>query len=585
MAEDQSNKTIWFLAGILIVCLLVYIPIFNNGFTNWDDLDQVVQNQDVHELSFSNSIRIFSSFYVGMYQPFTAQMYGLIYSIFGENATAFHVFSLMIHLINVILVFVLIRRFCRNDMLALITTGLFALSPMQVESVAWISALSNLLYTAFFLSAIITYLQYVRKRKIRFYIYTLILFFLSLLSKPSAVTFPVVILLIDLYFRRRMDWRLLLEKVPYFLLAILIGIIIVFAREEAGHIINLSERFGLGSRLLIVMYILAFYISKLFVPVGLSAFHPYPIESLPIEYFIAPFIPLMLIFLIIRLGGEPRRQLTAGLIFFLVTVAIVLEIIPVGVQVVKERYVYLPSIGIYYGFASILLFFVAGRKSSRWISSMIIGIFVVSFSITSFSRSQTWHDSLSLWNDVLEEYPYASAALINRGNAWQEKEDFNLAINDYTQAILWEPQAADAYQNRGLAYYRMSNSQLAIKDFDQAILLGIDDAVIYNIRGLLRASANDISGALTDFEKASILDPDFTDAWINKGLLNAKAAEYNVAFEAFSNALRSDPNSARAYYWRGMVQLNLRQTDGGCRDLKIAASLGWPLQQIPELCR
>jgi tetratricopeptide (TPR) repeat protein len=585
MAEDKSNKTKWILAGILIICMLAYIPIFNNGFTNWDDLGQLVQNEDVHELSLSNTVKIFSSFYIGMYQPFTTLVYGFIYSIFGENATAFHVFSLMVHLLNVMLVFILIRRFSRNDTVALMTSALFALSPMQVESVAWVSALSNLLFTAFYLLAVISYLRYVRRQKLRYLVYTLIFFSFSLLSKPAAVTLPVVLLFMDLYFRRRLNMRLLLEKAPFFLMAVLIGLIIIFAREEAGHIIDISDRFGLGSRVLMVIYALAYYIANLLVPVGLSAFHPYPVEGLPIAYYIAPFIPIMLIFLVIRLRGEPGRQVTTGLILFFVSIAIVLEIIPVGVQVVKERYVYLPSVGLYYAFATLLIFLLAGRKLSRWLPSAIMALFIVYFSVSTFSRSRTWHDSLSLWDDVLEQYPEASAALINRGNAWQEKEAFDNAINDYTQAIKWEPQAADAYLNRGLVNYKLQKTVQAIHDFDQAILLGIDDAEAYNNRGLLRASQNDFSGALADFDIATQKDPQFVAAWINKGLLYANRSENTMAINALNEAIRIDPGSARAYYWRGMMHLGLYRTDIACQDLKIAASLGWPQEQIPEVCR
>ncbi|HSG68297.1 MAG TPA: hypothetical protein VK994_06285, partial [Bacteroidales bacterium] len=136
MAENISNRTKYLLAGILLVCVLAYLPLINNGFTNWDDPDQVVNNEDVQQLGISGTLSIFSSFYIGMYQPFTTQVYAFIYSLSGGNATAFHVFSLLVHLLNVLLVFILVRKFSHQDLPALIVAGLFALSPMQVESVA-----------------------------------------------------------------------------------------------------------------------------------------------------------------------------------------------------------------------------------------------------------------------------------------------------------------------------------------------------------------------------------------------------------------------------------------------------------------
>lgn len=584
MREDKSNTTKWILAGILVFCLASYFPVFTNGFTNWDDPEQVLQNADVHALSIDNSLKIFSSFYVGMYQPFTTQVYAFIYYLFGDSATAFHSFSLLIHLINVILVFVLIRQFSRRDDLALITSALFALTPLQVESVAWVSASSNLLFTAFYLAGLLAYLHYIRQSKTKYFLYTLLFFILSLLSKPTAVSFPLVLLFMDFYFRRGLTLRVIIEKAPFFLLSLLIGLVIIFAREEAGHIIDISDRFGVGSRFFMVIYALAFYIAKLFVPSGLSAFHPYPPEFLPLAYYIAPLIPLMIIFLIIRLKGEPRRQLTTGMIFFLLTIFIVLEIIPVGVQVVKERYVYLPSIGIYYAFAYMFMFYAAGRRYHRWLPATGVVVFALAFGITTFSRTMTWHDSLSLWDDVLEQYPDASPAFINRGNAWLAEGDYNRAISDYTMAINWEPMAADAYLNRGLVYYRLEEIEKSIRDFDKAVALGINDAETYNNRGLLRAARNEIEGALSDFDMATKIDPAYTKAWVNKGLTHAKMGDYNLAITAISEALKKEPQLARAYYWRGMVLLQMGQTESACRDMKTAVSYGWPSGQIPEIC-
>ncbi len=583
MPEHMDNKIKMALAGIILLTFLVYFPSLNNGFTNWDDLDQVVENPHVHTLTLGNTSLIFTSFYVGMYQPLTSQFYGLIYSVFGESATAFHVFSLLLHLINVLLVFYLVRIFCRRNAPALITAALFALNPLQVESISWISATSNLLYALFYFSAIITYIKYVRQAKRLYLFYTLLLFTLSLLSKPTAITFPVLIFFIDIYFRRKIKLRIILEKLPFFVLSIAIGLLIIYAREEAGHIIDVSERFGWGERILMVIYALAFYVARLFIPAGLSAFHPYPMDGLPIAYFIAPIVPIMLIYLLFRLRGEQKRQLLAGGMFFLVSIAVVLEFIPLGVQVVKERYVYLPSVGIYYAFAVLMVFLFAGRY--KRLLPVVSILMLLLFSIITFARTQVWKDSISLWDDVLEQYPYASAALINRGNAWQEKEKFIQAIGDYNLAIKYEPGAADAYMNRGLANYKMANTAEALSDFDMAISLGIEDAETYNNRGLLRASTNKISEAASDFEKAVSLNPGYTDAWINLGLMLANSNQFTTAYEAFSNGLRADPASARAYFWRGMLQYNMGQTNESCRDFKAAMSYGWPADQIPLICR
>jgi len=585
MPDNRTKNTHWLLAGILLITFLAYLPSLNNGFTNWDDLEQVIENRDIQELSFSNTSGIFSSFYVGMYQPVTTQVYGIIYSIFGADARAFHSVSLLLHLLNAILVFLLVRNFSRRDSLALITAALFALNPLQTESVAWVSAMSNLLYTTFYLAGLITYINYARRKQAKNLVFTLLFFILSLLSKPAAVTFPIVIFLADLYFRRRISVMLILEKVPFFLLSLAIGLLIIFAREEAGHIIDMSERFTWLERASMIFYALSYYFAKLFVPVNLSAFHPYPAGALPLQFYFAPLLPLMLVFLLFRLKGEIRRQVMTGLLLSLLTIAVVIEIIPIGAVVVKERYVYLPSIGVYYAFAALLLFFVGHNKKYQWIPPILTILLVVFFSIITFSRTMIWQDSFTLWNDVISKHPEASVAYINRGNAWQEKGDYNRAIADYSMAVMTEPNAADAYLNRGLAYFQLENTTLALQDFNQAILLGAHDAEAYNNRGLLRASIGQIDMALSDFVKAAENDPLYVDAWINQGLMYANVKNYDPALEVLSRAIDLDGTSAKAYYWRGMVQLQVKRYNAACEDMRIAMSLGWPPEQIPEFCR
>jgi len=359
--------------------------------------------------------------------------------------------------------------------------------------------------------------------------------------------------------------------------------VIIYAREEAGHIIDISERFGWSERILMVFYAIAFYVTHLFVPTGLSAFHPYPLDSLPVEYYIAPLVTIMLVFLLFRLKGQQKRFVKAGFLFFLITIAIVLELIPVGVQVVKERYIYLPSIGLYFAFSALMLFLFVGKF--KRVPILVTVLLVLTFSAITVSRAAIWKDSLSLWNDVLERYPDASAALINRGNAWQENGDMSKAIADYSMAILSEPGAADAYLNRGLAYYKQENTVQALSDITRAVELGVNDAETYNSRGLLRATMGSFEDARDDFLLATELAPHNAGMLINLGLMHANLKEYEPALEVFNRAIDLDALSAKAIYWRGMVHMQLRNYNKACEDMKLAASHGWPQEQIPEFCK
>ena len=360
------------------------------------------------------------------------------------------------------------------------------------------------------------------------------------------------------------------EKVPFFILSLLIGILIIHVREETGYIINIAERFGWGERMLMIFYALAFYISGLFIPVGLSAFHPYPPPGLTAEYYIAPVVTLMVLFLVFRLKGQQKREVRAGLLFFLFSIVIVLDLIPIGVQIVKERYVYLPSVGIYFAFAVLILFLFERRF--RWMPAVITVLFMSSFIAISIPRAASWEDSLSLWNNVLKRYPDASVPLINRGNAWQDRGDYDRAIADYSKVLLSEPGAADAYLNRGLAYYRIESIEEALHDIDHAIKLGARDAEAYNTRGLIHTGRGNQREAISDFIYANKLDPEHVNALINLGLIYAENADFKSALDALTDAVSIEPVSSKALFWRGMVLLQLNKQEEACNDMMMATT-------------
>jgi tetratricopeptide (TPR) repeat protein len=291
----------------------------------------------------------------------------------------------------------------------------------------------------------------------------------------------------------------------------------------------------------------------------------------------------MMLFLMFRLKGEIRRYVWAGIIFFITSLAISLELVPLGVVVVKERYVYLSSVGLYFMFAMLLLFIF--QIKYRRLPVFITLALMVFFAISTYSRAQIWKDSQSLWNDVLSTYPDASAPLINRGNSRQLQGDFTNAISDYTMALASEPNAADAYMNRGLAYFKLGSMNEAFLDIDKAIVLGIRDAEIYNVRGLLRIESGAISEALTDFISAVSLDSTHLNAWVNLGLIHANMQDFASARTALDKAIEVDSSFAKAYYWRGMVFLQEKKYNEACGDMRKAVSYGWPEEQIPEFCK
>jgi hypothetical protein len=232
---------------------------------------------------------------------------------------------------------------------AAITALFFAIHPMHVESVAWISERKDLLYSFFFISGLSTYYEYIHAtaNRNKWYIYTILLFLCSLLSKSTAIIFPLMLLIFDYYFRRGWKKKVLFEKIPFFLLSLVFGVITILSQKSAGAInADLMPEYNLLQRFFVVCFTTSYYIVKLFLPFNLAVLHFAPTE-LPYYYYLSPLFLLLLALLVYR-SRTMKRELIFGLLFYLAGVSLTSQVIPVGYTVVSERYSYIPYIGLFF---------------------------------------------------------------------------------------------------------------------------------------------------------------------------------------------------------------------------------------------
>jgi hypothetical protein len=333
------------LGLILIITLVAYLPVFKAGFV-WDDTNYVQNNQQIRSIDLES---IFSKYVMGNYHPLTMLAFAVEYKFFGLNETGYHIINLLLHLANVLLVYYAAFLLSKKTNVALITALLFGIHPLHTESVAWISGLKDLLYTSFFLGAYIFYLKYLGEKQNRFYLLALLLFLFSLFSKAMAVSLPVLLLLTDYFKDRKIGIKILIEKIPFFLLAIIFGVVAIFAQRSSEAIQDLSN-YSFLQRIVFAGYGFITYLWKFFLPVYQSAFYPYPVkngESISLQFYIYPLLALgILAFAIYSLRFTKR--IFFGLIFFVITIGLVLQLLPVGEAIMADRYSYIPSIGIFY---------------------------------------------------------------------------------------------------------------------------------------------------------------------------------------------------------------------------------------------
>lgn len=551
------------LAFVLAVTFVSYIPSLSNQFVNWDDYGYVVDNLAIRELSPQNLVRLFTKLeFMGNYHPLTMLSYTLEYHFFGGEPAGYHTVSLLLHIINTGLVFWFMHILSGRIDVAFIVGLLFGVHPIHVESVGWVSERKDLLYTMFFLLSLTCYVGYIKGRvKGRLYILALALFILAILSKAMAVSLGVVLFLVDFSLGRQFNKKLIIEKIPFVLAAIAAGIVALFA-QQAATAIHGFEKYSFIERLVLANYGLINYLLKLVIPTHLSAFYPFPGKVdgvLPLTFWMYPLGVVLIaagVFYSIRL----TKKVLFGAVFFLGTIVLVLQVLQVGGAVMADRYAYVPSIGFFYilaeGAAKIRMK-VSGRVFQKSLL-VLLGGYCLWLSVLSWDRCQVWKDSFSLWDDVLERYPWITFARDNRGYAYYRAGKYEEALRDFNKVLELDPNNAGSYHNRGVLHYHQGKYAEALTDLNRAIELKLENAESYTNRGAAHAGLGNFAAAISDFNKAIELDPDHADAYNNRGAQYAKAGMFEAAISDFSRALALSPDYVDAQRNKELALANSR---------------------------
>ncbi len=525
---------------LLIVCSIVlftgllYRSSLKGEFLSYDDTENIVNNPIIQQLSLGTLPRFFSTSILYMYTPITFISYAFDYKMNGLNPFYFKLTNLFLHLVNIILVYLFSMQILRKQNLAILLTLLFAVHPMNVDSVSWISSRSNLLSTLFFLLTLILYLLYLQKNKNAFLLLSTIAFVLSLLSKSSGVMLPFTLLFIDFLQKRKFTFRLILEKTPYVFISLLVGLLTIYFRTDSGNTQSMAE-YTFLDHILMVCYSILFYIFRAISPVHLSEVYAYPVKAngfLPSWYYLAPVAIICAGFAIYRLKTL-KRELIFGLSFFLINI-ILTQLILLEDGFMANRYAYLPYIGIYFIMVKVYDFYTSRFQKVKIHLSASVLLLLLVFGFLSYQRSMVWTNTLSLFDHVIRQSPDAPFAYNNRGIAKYTGNDLEGALADYSQAIKLNPKYAGAFYNRGIIFYAGREYEKARVDYTKAIELNPMFASSYAARGILEMDVlkND-SLALKDYNKAIEINPAFGLAYYNRGILELRMNDVSNACKDF----------------------------------------------------
>jgi hypothetical protein len=554
----------WILAAIVIT-LISFFPILKNGFTNWDDEFYVVNNRMLQGPDWN---AIFTQPVAANYHPLTMISLAINYQISGLHPFSYIFTNLMIHLLNTVLVFYLIYRISYQQMaVSLLTALIFGVHPMHIESVAWISERKDVLYTFFFLLALIKYWSYLQSGSRSGYWICLLWFVLSLLSKPAAVVFPLVLFLFDYWKGRSLNKKIIVEKIPFFLLAIIFAII-TWQVQSSKAMADLNV-FPLWTRLFFASYGIMIYFIRFFIPYPLSSFHPFPsADHLGWPVLISPIFMLALLLLLWLL--RKNKVIVFGILFYIVNLLLVLQIVSVGLTIVSERYTYVPYIGLAFT-AGMLLSRVkiVAEKKLLWVVSVFAAVI---FGTITFLHSSVWQNSGALWSHVIFHYPNSPYARTNRAQYLiplaqsmtdPAKKDslLNLALEDCSVTLKNDHRHVPGYQNRINIYLLRNQTTEALADADSLIKYDANNPAGYLTKGIVYSRLNDSENAFANLNKTIALNPNSDMALSLRGTLFVNNYQkFAEALSDFNKAIQLNPkgeyflNRSICYYRLGNME-------------------------------
>lgn len=490
-------RRLWPEAIIVASVLAVFGQVAGFGFVNFDDTQFITENPVVRSGLSAVSLRwALTAVVGGNWIPVTWLSHLADVRLFGLWAGGHHLVNLLAHLVNALLVFRLLAAITGNRTGSFLAALIFAVHPLNVEPLAWVSQRRTLLMTLFGLLAAHAWSRYLRRPATGSYLLALLLFALGLLAKPLLVTLPVLLLLLDVWPFRRWPartggraaaahgppWRLVLEKVPFLALSVAIGVVAL--RTQAGAM-TLLPPFGLGARAAHAAVSGAWYLGKVFWPAPLAVFYPYPMAGDPAPLVFGAATALLFVTAVaIALRGR-MPALAVGWAWFVVSLLPVSGILQVGEQAWADRYAYLPLTG--------LLLALAGAFPSDWLRRsrtvrLAAGVAtgaVLALGAVSFAQARHWRDGRTLFTHALEVTAGNYMAYNNLGSLLVKEGDLAGAARHFGESIRFAPRTARPHRNLGLVRLGQGDSAGAAEEFLNAVRENPADAREH--RDLVRA--------------------------------------------------------------------------------------------------
>jgi tetratricopeptide (TPR) repeat protein len=538
--EPLNTRLIVFICTLLVLTTcVVFWQVRNHDFTNFDDDRYITANQHVQAgVTREGILWAFSvnpdhaSFWV----PLTWLSFMLDFELYGLNPGGYHCTNLLLHLANIVLLFLVVNRMTGEVWKSAFVAALFALHPLHVESVAWVTERKDVLSTLFWMLTVLAYINYAAHPCFRSYLPITVTFALGLMAKPMVVTLPFVLLLLDYWPLERFQphlWlssnhsprsksysasergmsilRLVLEKTPLFVLAAIVSVMTFLAQQSSGAAKSMAQ-YPLTDRIANAVVSYVRYIGKMIWPENLAAFYPHPGNSLPVWHITGAALLLISVSLVVMRSARRHPYFLVGWLWYLGTLVPVIGLVQSGDQAMADRFTYVPLIGLF-----IMITWGASELVKTWrhrgiILAVVASTVLLIFAICSALQVRYWKNDITLFTHALEVTDNNSLAHHNLGSALAIQGRYEEAIAHFVETLRISPNDAGTHYSLALALAKQGRLNEAIAHYSDALRIKPDYPEALNGLGVAFARQGRLKNAVAQFTAALQVNPDYAPA-------------------------------------------------------------------------
>ena len=539
-------KSFWICLALTLAALAVFYQVHKFGFVNYDDRTYVSQNPNVQSgMTFETIKWAFTTGRSSNWHPLTWLSHTLDWQLYGDNAGGHHITNLIFHIANTLLLFIILSQMTSKLWQSAFVAALFALHPLHVESVAWVSERKDVLSTFFWMLTMWAYLRYVKLPNFWRYLFAMLMFALGLMSKPMLVTLPFVLLLLDYWplerFGKRTVFYLIREKTPFIILSAASSVITFLVQRSGGAVVT-TALIPLRFRVFNVLVSYVNYIEKMIWPSRLSFFYPHPQQNISILYTAAAAVILLIITIVIIRYSKNHRYLVTGWFWYLGTLLPVIGLVQVGSQAMADRYSYIPLTGLFiiiaWGFPALA----AKWKFKKIVITSSAILIISALSICTYIQLRYWRNSLTLFQHALEVTENNHIAHLQMAESLYEEQRLDEAVGEYQKYLQIISDDSEVLNVFGVALGRLGRQEEAVKSLTKALQIKPNFAEAHANLGYALTIQGNLEKASVHFLRALQLDPNSAESHSHFGKILLRSGKINEAITHFERALKLKPD-------------------------------------------